>query len=164
MDFGVDVNNKGLNCFNSQARADSGWDAYSIPDSMKALYNDWRTPKTRTYHFIINPKDTTRCAQPLPKAVNDNKTTLPYQFSLSQNYPNPFNESTIIEFEIPEDGNVELTVFNILGEKVSSSHWDNMNAGKYRITFNTCYLSTGLYFYRLKAGNNSDVKKMMLIK
>jgi Secretion system C-terminal sorting domain len=89
---------------------------------------------------------------------------LPNQFDLFQNYPNPFNPSTIINYEIPKYSFVTLKVFDILGREIAILVNEAKPAGKYSITFDATNLSSGIYFYRITAGNFSSVKKMLLIK
>jgi hypothetical protein len=92
------------------------------------------------------------------------EVTTPEMFELSQNYPNPFNPSTSIKFSIPKDGMVNLNVYNILGEKVAALINQEMKAGRYEAKFDASKMSSGLYIYRLDAGDASIVKKMMLLK
>ncbi|MGE5365248.1 MAG: CHRD domain-containing protein [Bacteroidota bacterium] len=89
---------------------------------------------------------------------------LPQTFSLEQNYPNPFNPSTAIRFSLPEKGMVNLSIFNILGQKVVTLINDYMNAGTYVQTFNASGIASGIYFYRLNYANNAITKKMILLK
>jgi len=84
--------------------------------------------------------------------------------TLEQNYPNPFNPVTRIKFSIPKRTRVELSVYNILGEKVSEIINSEIEAGKYEYEFNAVNLSSGVYFYRLKTDDYISVKKMILIK
>jgi len=84
--------------------------------------------------------------------------------TLEQNYPNPFNPVTRIKFSIPKRTRVELSVYNILGEKVSEIINSEIEAGKYEYEFNAINLSSGVYFYRLKTDDYISVKKMILIK
>ena len=96
-------------------------------------------------------------------SVEDNQ--LPDKFSLSQNYPNPFNPSTSIEFELKENSKVKLTVYNILGEKVAELVNGEINAGVHKVEFNGANLASGIYVYRLDAGNKFiETKKMVLMK
>ncbi len=89
---------------------------------------------------------------------------LPSKYELSQNYPNPFNPSTTINFTIPKSQNVELAVYNILGEKVAELVNSNMDAGNHSVVFNANNFSSGIYIYRITAGNFVSIKKMMLLK
>ncbi len=85
-------------------------------------------------------------------------------FNLSQNYPNPFNPTTNIRFTIPEQGLVTLKVYNLLGKEVTTLLHEQKNAGSYNVDFNADNLSSGVYFYTIKAGNFVQTKKMLLLK
>jgi hypothetical protein len=85
-------------------------------------------------------------------------------FRLEQNYPNPFNPSTKIKFMIPEEGQVTMKVYSVIGKEVATLINQNMKAGSYEQTFDASSLSTGVYIYKLTAGNYTSVKKMMFIK
>jgi hypothetical protein len=93
---------------------------------------------------------------------------IPTEFYLSQNYPNPFNPSTIINFKIPEASFVTLKIYDILGREVTTLVHEEKPAGTYNVKFYASSinggLSSGIYFYRLTAGNFSNVKKMLLLK
>ncbi len=89
---------------------------------------------------------------------------LPTKFSIDQNYPNPFNPSTIISYALPEASNVKLIVYNSLGQEVSTLINSTQDAGVHNINFNASNLTSGLYFYRIEAGNFTQVKKMILLK
>jgi endo-1,4-beta-xylanase len=89
---------------------------------------------------------------------------IPLEFYLSNNYPNPFNPSTTIDFDLPKNCNVKLVVYDVIGRKVAEVLKANMNAGHHNVTFNASELSSGLYYYRLEAGEFVSVKKMMLLK
>ena len=94
---------------------------------------------------------------------------LPTEFALEQNYPNPFNPETNIRFDLPADGRVELTVFNVLGRKVKSLIDDHLPAGSHIVTWDgrddsDQPVASGVYLYRLVASGKSDSRKMMLLK
>ena len=89
---------------------------------------------------------------------------IPASLELSQNYPNPFNPSTNISFELPQSELVQLKVYNMLGQEVANLIDGRMNSGKHTVNFDASQLSSGVYIYRLVAGNQSITKKMMLIK
>lgn len=91
-------------------------------------------------------------------------TDVPLSFSLSQNYPNPFNPSTMINYQLPTSNLVTLKVFDIVGREVVTLVNEQLEAGSYQTSFNAQGLSSGLYFYQLRAGNYSEVKKMILLK
>ncbi len=88
----------------------------------------------------------------------------PSRFELAQNYPNPFNPSTVISFSLPSKENVQLEVYNILGQRVASLLSANLNAGIHVVRFDGSRYASGVYFYMLRAGNNMQVKKMLLLK
>ena len=96
-------------------------------------------------------------------AVNENLSFV-NSFSLANNYPNPFNPSTKITYSIPERSNVSLKVFDILGSEVLELLKGEIEAGTYDITFNAANLPSGVYLYRIQAGDFVQTKKMMLIK
>lgn len=89
---------------------------------------------------------------------------VPRVFSLSQNFPNPFNPSTQIQFSIPRPGYTTLKVYNILGNEIAILVAEKLEAGRYKINWNTNGLPSGLYFYRLKSSDFVDIKKMILLR
>jgi len=97
-------------------------------------------------------------------AVIEVNAATPTQFVLEQNYPNPFNPTTILTYQLPIAIDVKLEVFDVLGKKVATLVNERQSAGTHNITFNTSGLSSGVYFYRLQAGNFSSTQKMILIK
>lgn len=88
----------------------------------------------------------------------------PEVFELNQNYPNPFNPTTSIKFSIPKSGEVTLKVFDVLGREVATLVNQTMNAGAYTFNFDASKLASGMYVYRLTAGDFVASKKMMLLK
>ena len=95
--------------------------------------------------------------------VQDN-LNIPKSFSLSQNYPNPFNPSTTIEFSLPKRAFVNLTIYNTLGQVVKTLVSSEMESGTHRIIWKANNIPSGIYFYRLNAGNFVETKKMILMK
>jgi len=96
--------------------------------------------------------------------VNPIGKTIPSEFKLYQNYPNPFNPVTTIRFNVKDNMFVSLKVFDLLGREVSSLVNEKLNAGEYSVPFYGAYLPSGVYFYRLWAGDFSETKKMLLLK
>jgi hypothetical protein len=92
------------------------------------------------------------------------ENALPIEFSLYQNYPNPFNPSTVIAYDLPDERHVTLKVFNTLGQEVASLVDGMQPVGRYTVTFDARKLASGLYIYRLTAGDNISIKKMSLVK
>jgi len=85
-------------------------------------------------------------------------------YALEQNYPNPFNPSTMIKYSIPELSYVTIKVYDVLGRKVTTLVNEEKPAGNYEIDYNESRLASGIYFYRIKAGDFIQTKKMVLIK
>jgi len=101
----------------------------------------------------------------LISSVDDKYSMRPETFGLSQNYPNPFNPTTNIEFYIPQSGNVNIKVYDMLGKEVALLANNNFTAGTHSLKFNAGYLSSGIYFYSLKYNNKQTLtKKMVLTK
>ncbi len=96
--------------------------------------------------------------------INNHNNKVPEKFSLSQNYPNPFNPSTIINYQLPMNNYVKLTIFDALGREVSVLVNENQSAGSYSVEWDGTNYSSGLYFYKLECEGFTDVKKMVLIK
>ncbi|MFZ1320593.1 MAG: T9SS type A sorting domain-containing protein [Ignavibacteria bacterium] len=97
-------------------------------------------------------------------SVNNISTEIPEKYSLSQNYPNPFNPKTVINYELQISGNAKLTVYDVLGNEVAELVNEKQNAGTYSVDFDGSNFSSGVYFYRLNAGEFSETKRMMLLK
>ena len=95
---------------------------------------------------------------------SDADPDIPLNFSLRQNYPNPFNPVTKIEFIIPVAQKVSLAIYNVLGERIVSVVDGNLPAGRHAYRFNGRDLSSGVYFYRLEAGNFVETRKMILLR
>jgi hypothetical protein len=92
------------------------------------------------------------------------QVSVPSVFALDQNYPNPFNPSTVIKYSIPADQQVKLNVYNLLGENVMTLVNRVEKAGQHEVNFNASNLASGVYFYKLEAGVNTSIKKMILMK
>jgi hypothetical protein len=95
---------------------------------------------------------------------NDDYSTNPKYFILMSNYPNPFNSSTTIEYSIPQIQFVTLKVYDQLGREVATLVNEEKTPGKYEVTFNGGNLPSGVYLYRMQAGNYSETKKLILLK
>jgi hypothetical protein len=96
--------------------------------------------------------------------IDQHDTPIPQMFSLSQNYPNPFNAATIIRYSLPEPAEVKIEIFDILGRKVETLIEGEQPAGYHQIVWDASNNSSGMYFYRIEAGEYSDTRKMVLIK
>ena len=89
---------------------------------------------------------------------------LPKEFSLSQNIPNPFNPETKIRFDIPKSSYVKLMVYDILGREIKTLVNENVNAGRYEVSWDGSNYPSGVYFYRLEAGEFVETRRMVMIK
>ncbi|MFA5403738.1 MAG: Omp28-related outer membrane protein [Ignavibacteria bacterium] len=94
----------------------------------------------------------------------ENPAMTPLTFNLAQNYPNPFNPTTNIHFSVPKDGIVTLKVYDVLGNVVSIYSDGFMKAGTYNAEFDGSKLASGVYFYKLTAGESTSTRKMILTK
>jgi parallel beta-helix repeat protein len=101
---------------------------------------------------------------PPPDEVRDLGVGLPAEFSLSQNYPNPFNPSTTIRYALPSSAHVRLTVYDMLGREVETLINEEQSAGWKEYEWNAGTRSSGIYFYTIQAGANTETKKLMLLK
>jgi hypothetical protein len=96
--------------------------------------------------------------------VVNNNTGIPEKFSLSQNYPNPFNPATMINFSIPVNSFVKLSVYDILGREIQQLVNNDLTPGSYSVDFNATALTSGVYFYTLTTNGFTDTKRMLLVK
>lgn len=99
----------------------------------------------------------------IPTFVENDEAT-PSEYILSQNYPNPFNSSTIIKYSIPKSSLVTLKIFNTLGEEIETLVNEEKPVGNYEVNFNANTLPSGVYLYRLQAGDYVQTRKMILLK
>ena len=116
----------------------------------------WSTQRNQEYATIAAEMGT-------PVAVHE-PASVPTTFRLDQNYPNPFNPTTIISYKLPTKCFVTVTVSDVLGRDVQILVREHQDAGDHSVAFSAGNLPSGVYFYRLQAGNNSAVKKLLLLK
>ena len=129
---------------------------FSADSTVIYLHNwAWNGGKDSTGQIVLYNNKTTAIQK------SDN---LPTKFALNQNYPNPFNPSTNIKYELPEASDVRLDIFNSLGQRVETLVDKQQTAGSYHATFKAEHLPSGVYIYRLRAGNFTQTKKLLLIK
>ncbi|MCB0727714.1 MAG: T9SS type A sorting domain-containing protein [Ignavibacteriae bacterium] len=96
--------------------------------------------------------------------INQTSSEIPVDYSISQNYPNPFNPVTNIDFSIPKNGFVKITVYDMLGKEIQNLVNENLNAGFYKADFKANNLPSGTYFYRIEAKDFVQIRKMTLLK
>jgi hypothetical protein len=134
---------------------------YEVDDLSKGIYY-WRIS-------AANASGTSDWSEHLTFEVNtgtsnESDGNLPQKFTLKQNYPNPFNPTTNIEYSVPRATDVQLTVFNMLGQSVATLVSEKKSAGIYTVSFDASSLSSGIYIYVLKSGNFTETRKLTLIK
>ncbi|MBK7104439.1 MAG: T9SS type A sorting domain-containing protein [Ignavibacteriae bacterium] len=103
-------------------------------------------------------------ARLLKEVIAQDISSKPNEFNLRANYPNPFNPTTTITYEIPYSSKVNLNIYDIQGNMVAKLVDESKSAGVHSIQFNASNIPSGVYFYKLTAGNNSDMKKMLFLK
>ena len=108
-------------------------------------------------HFVVVDESNTAVS-------NEFITEQPSKVQLKQNYPNPFNPTTTIQFDIPVNSEVSLTLYNMLGQKVSTIYKGRLNSGSHSFTLNAKELSSGVYIYQLRTGQQTLTKRLTLIK
>jgi hypothetical protein len=116
-----------------------------------ALENDWINESRYLYGTAV------------PTNIADTPH-MPVRYELMQNYPNPFNPETTIRFSLPERGTVQLTVYNLLGQRMATLADGMYEAGEHNIVFNARGLSSGVYYYRLHTDGFTQTRKLMLLR
>ena len=122
-----------------------------------------------TADIILNSNDPASLIKTIQVVIDvvtgvEEENSLPTVYSLYNNYPNPFNPATTIKYDIPEQSYVTIKIYNIVGEEVVTLLNEEQNAGRYQIQWNATQLASGVYFYRIQAGQFSDTKKMIMMK
>ena len=168
-DLGTSVSFDSVNrCNIYNNSADSlGNDLYNVGDSIISVIVDTFT--------VLNPDSSH--AYPLNKFtfdilhdpsgasdISQQTNIMPANYALKQNYPNPFNPTTNIEFSIPQLEFVTLKVYNILGEEVATLVSEKLSAGKYKYDWDASGLASGVYVYRIQAGDYVETRKMILMR
>ncbi|MCH7732402.1 MAG: T9SS type A sorting domain-containing protein, partial [Candidatus Marinimicrobia bacterium] len=154
--------------------ADSGFDLFraGVGEVVNAQHNqfDHCPPTEGNLVYPDSAFDVSNCAWP-PLIVKGDDSNLPNEFVLHQNYPNPFNPTTIIRFDLPEAGMVQLVIYDILGREVMTlvSSWQMMAAGRYNVVWEASNVASGVYFYRLVVKQDAILtyavtKKLIVLK
>jgi len=158
--------------FVSNNRGDS-WRFWGegLPRDPFAAYHSFPYCRVRSMAFsdsfaFIGSNDSLwrRPLSEMTTSVSFSSSQLPVAFDLKQNYPNPFNPSTTIRYGLPHKSAVQLTVFNTLGQQVATLVQGDQEAGYHEVRFDASGLSSGVYFYRLQAGDFTQTKRLMLLK
>ncbi len=147
------------------------WDSSKVPNGVSLSLTDLshkgnliNMKTTGTYKFTINGVDSLQIISSVITGIFEPSPAAPSNFALSQNYPNPFNPSTVISFDIPKQSIVKLVVYDILGRSIKTLVDEMKSPGNYKVRFDASMLTSGVYFYRITAGNFTDSKKLLLIK
>ena len=99
-----------------------------------------------------------------PETIIKNNLHLPSNYKLNFNYPNPFNPVTMINYQLPMSSNVELSIYNILGQKVITLVNEKQNAGYHQVEWDASGLASNVYYYRIEVGNFVQTRKMIYLK
>jgi len=123
----------------------------------------WLDLKLRLQDSLVFEMDNIATFSPVV-AVTDGSMPVPLEFGLQQNYPNPFNPTTTIEYALPHAGRLTLKVYNVLGEEVATLFDGEHAAGTFKATWDASHMPSGVYIYRLTAGEHVQARKMVLMK
>jgi hypothetical protein len=168
LDFRDDQSTQGVGANNQwMYEHDESYTNIEWPMYYDASYSSASAAATHCTHG--GPVGATRWMDHAESLDTDNSINLPKAFALKQNYPNPFNPSTEIVFDLEKSSTINLTVFNVLGQKVKVLANGVQQAGTHSLSWDGrdemgATVSTGLYFYTLTDGNSSVTKKMALMK
>ena len=121
--------------------------------------------KSSIYDWYKTMKYSVRCVKDtFTTAINNNSGSIPDSFKLNQNYPNPFNPTTTIEYNLPISEEINVSIYNILGNKVRELYDGQQIAGTHNISFSGNDLPSGLYYYKLESDNICQIKSCLLLK
>jgi hypothetical protein len=142
---------------------DNGTTFNKLGDSLPAEVTDI-TVKENYLYAGLKYKSVWRIDKSFIISVNNETEITPTTFSLKQNYPNPFNPTTKIKYDVPRLGNVKIVVYDVIGREVQTLVNERLQPGTYEVKFDGSALNSGVYFYKLSAGNFTETKRMLLIK
>ncbi len=153
-----------------QTNAVLTWDSASVPQGITLMLSDFGNSSTNinmskvgTYQFTINDNDSL-IIYSMTTGIPQQSSLIPAHYALLQNYPNPFNPSTMISYDLPKRSYVKLTIYDMLGREVTTLVSEEKAAGSYKVKFDATSLSSGVYLYRIQAGNFVNTKKLILLK
>ena len=142
------------------------WTSTEI-NSLKARerYLSYNDAKSSIYDWYKTMKYSVRCVKDTFTTAIDNKNiSLPHYFFLHQNYPNPFNPTTIIKYNLPISEEINISLYNVLGNKISELYSGKQTAGSHFVSFSGTDIPAGFYFYKLESANRYLVKSCLLLK
>ncbi|OQY75456.1 MAG: hypothetical protein B6D44_01255 [Ignavibacteriales bacterium UTCHB2] len=135
-----------------------------LPSSSLAMRLKVNNDLEPEYAAAIIKSDESVLLKNNPIELNLSGTAVITEYSLEQNYPNPFNPNTTIKFQIPKDGFVTLKVYDILGNELATLINEEKTIGNYEVNFDASKLASGVYIYKIQAGEFVSSKKMLLLK
>jgi hypothetical protein len=117
------------------------------------------------YDLVIDPDQWILMDEPqIASTLDPEKLPSVSRFQLHQNFPNPFNPKTIINYELSIANDVDLSIYNLLGQKVATLVSEKQNAGYHQVEWDASGFASGLYYYKIKSGEFMDMKKMILLR
>lgn len=152
VDFRIDINLDSSETLGGDNNSSNRDPKHSVINFVKehTYFSDSR------FEIHLNKKVLTDLDQPA--------TNIPASIALKQNFPNPFNPQTTIQFDLPSRAHVKLLVYNLMGRKITTLINETRSAGNHKAVFDASELSSGIYLYRLVAGNQTITRKMVLLK
>jgi plastocyanin len=146
------------------ATSDNGvWDSGPLAEDETFTYT-FNIEGVFPYHCSPHPWMVDTIVVGSPTGINDGNATIPAQFELAQNYPNPFNAQTAIEYSLPNESHVRIVIYNLLGRVMETVVDRTEPAGIHRAVWDAADVPTGVYFYRIEAGEFTQTRKMLLMK
>jgi aminopeptidase N len=147
---------------------------FNFIDNSDTMITVWNDQQTQLYWFDFDKQLSSvnfdpdewilKTVQQVIDNVPEDRSSIPDKISLLPNYPNPFNPETTIQYNLPQSIHVKIEVFNLLGQKIKTILDANRNAGNHQIQFNAEGIASGVYFYKLEAGNYISIRKLIFIK
>ena len=141
-----------------------------VTTTIEKTFNDSQVELGKTYYYKVTAMDFSKNQSEISNEVNltitgiNDVENVPTEYSLNQNYPNPFNPSTTIKFGIPEASDVQITIYDMVGNKVDVLVNDNLSAGYHTYNWNASNRASGIYFLQMTTSKFTKVNKILLIK
>jgi hypothetical protein len=137
------------------------WTEIGIPKIKKA---DLNGQNAQDHPISVNNPSGIMVVRTTVNEVSFDPSVIPHEYALLQNYPNPFNPTTTIQYDLPFAGNISLTMYNVLGQEIALLADGYSNAGSYKVTWNAENTASGVYIYRLRAGDFVETRRLLLLK
>ncbi len=161
--YNLDTDGEQLGIFRAEGNSYVPVDTFSFTAKPTDISYGRTTDGASSWQLFANP--TPGATNAVATAIDEKNIALPQQFSLHQNYPNPFNPSTRISYQLAKSSNVDLSIYNLLGQKVATLVSKKQAAGSYIIEWDAAAYSSGVYFYKLDTATGfTATKKLILLK